>query len=565
MLGLALLVAVLGGVALATAAGARRTSSAYDRLLDVVNPPEILVSPPGDPGADPTPFYEAVAREPGVRAMRMFAGVPLVAEAGTPSESLAEALGGIGVLASIDGSHGPEFGGPRIVAGRLPDASRADEILVSQRFASVGDLDVGDHVDAVLLTEAETDLVDLVATADQGTAIRLTVTGIGVVYDEVVPFSDLNEMGSILATAPLAALVERADWNFEGAMIDVDPGTDLDALAAAIEDVGRREELGTGGPVFVSDQASAARQVNDSMRPLAVALAVAAVAFGLVALLVVGQAVSRATREVPEDVDALRAIGSRPRDRVAFALARAAVVGVAGAAGAAVVAVALSGRFPIGVAREAEPDPGLHVDGTLLALGALAIAIVTIVSALPAALLRVRRRTQNPTPSRLAGAAAAIGLTPAAVQGVRFAVLGGGSRPIPMRSTLVAVTAAITSVVATVAFADSLVALIDTPSRYGQGWDRMVDAQFGPAPVTRVVDRFGTAANVRGIGAGNYGDVTVNGVPVPAFDLESVRGVVSVGLIDGEPADDVDEIVLGGAHDRPARRCGRRHRRRRCR
>ena len=53
--------------------------------------------------------------------------------------------------------------------------------------------------------------------------IRLTVTGIGVFYDEVVPFSDLNESGSILATAPLAALVDRADWNFEGAFVDVDP------------------------------------------------------------------------------------------------------------------------------------------------------------------------------------------------------------------------------------------------------------------------------------------------------------------------------------------------------
>lgn len=538
--------AVLGGIVLATAAGARRTSSAYDRFVDVANPPELLVSPPGGPGTDPTPFYDALARVRGVRSMRLFAGIPLVPEAGTPSERLVEALSGIGVLAPIDGAGGSDIGRPRLVAGRMPDATRADEVLVSQRFAAAADLHVGDHIDAVLLTSAEIDVVNVVATADKGDPIRLTVTGIGVLYDEVVPFSDLSEFGSIRGTAPLAALVDRGAWNFEAALVDAEPGTDLVELAAAIEALGQREDLGTGGPVFLSDEASATRQVDESMRPLAVALAVAALAIGLVALLVVGQAVSRSSREAPDEVAALRAIGSRPGDRVAFAAGRAAVVGAAGAVGAVVVAVALSGRFPIGVARVAEPDPGLHVDVAVLAVGAVMIVILTIASTLPAALLGLSRRAQRPKISRISGLAAASGLSPAAVQGVRFAVLGGGTRPVPIRSTLVAVTMAITSVLATATFAASLVALIDTPSRYGQGWDRMFDAQFGPAPVTRVIERFDTSADVRGIAAGNYGDVAVNGVPVPAFDLQSVKGVVSVGIVEGRSATAIDEIVLGG-------------------
>jgi len=101
VVGLGLLVAVLGGIVLATAAGARRTSSAYDRFLDLANPPDLLVSPPGGPGIDPTPFYEALERVPGVRGIKVFGGVPLVPRAGTPSERLAEALGGIGVLAAL--------------------------------------------------------------------------------------------------------------------------------------------------------------------------------------------------------------------------------------------------------------------------------------------------------------------------------------------------------------------------------------------------------------------------------------------------------------------------------
>lgn len=327
--GLVLLVAVLGGIVLATAAGARRTSSAYVRLLDVTDPPELLVSPPGGPGSDPGPFYDTLARLPGVRGMRLGAGIPLVPEAGTASERLADALSGIGVIAWIDGS-GDDIGRPRMTDGRLADPTRVDEILVSQRFAAAAALDVGDHIDGVLLTQAETTAARRVATADEGDPIRLTVTGIGVLYDEVVPFGDLNAFGSIHGTAPLAALIDRVDWNFEGAWVDAEPGTDLDSLASAIEALGHREDLGTGGPVFVSDEASATQQVDDAMQPLAIALAVAAVAIGLVAMLVVGQAVSRANRETPDEVEAPRAIGSRPGDLVAFALGRAVLVGTAG-------------------------------------------------------------------------------------------------------------------------------------------------------------------------------------------------------------------------------------------
>lgn len=542
---LTLLVAVLGGVVISAAAGARRTSSAYERLLSVSHPPDLLVSPPGGPGSDPRPFYEAVRRVPGVRGTALVAGIPMVPESGTPSERLAEELGGLGVVASVDGRWGSEIGRPRLLAGRYPDPTRADEVLVSERMAKLAHLEVGDRIDGVLLTEGETDVVGAVARPDQGTPIRLTVTGIGVRYDEVVPFSELDASGSILATAPLAALVDRESWNYEGVALDAEPGADLAELTAVIEGLGEAD-LGTGGPVFISDQTAAARQVGDSMRPLAVALAVAAIAIGLVTLLVVGQAVSRATRELPDEIDAVRAVGLRPADRLAFAAGRAAVVGTAGAIGAVAVALALSGRFPIGVARVAEPDPGVRADSAVLAIGAGVIVFLTIVCVVPSALLALRSSARLPRPSRLASAAAASGLPAPAVQGVRMAAVGGRSRPVPLRTTLLAVTVAITSVVATVIFADSLVSLIDTPARYGQGWDRMFDAQFGPIPVSRVLDRLDDADGVRGIAAGNYGDVVVNGIPVPAFDLESVRGQVSTTIVEGRSATGPEEIVLGG-------------------
>ena len=191
----------------------------------------------------------------------------------------------------------------------------------------------------------------------------------------------------------------------------------------------------------------------------------------------------------------------------------------------------------------AEPDPGPDFDNAVLGIGAAAIAVLTVATALPAALLGLRSRAQRPKLSRLASAAAASGLSPAAVQGVRFAVLGGGPRPVPIRSTLVAVTAAIMSVFATITFAASLVALIDTPSRYGQGWDRMVDAQFGPAPVTRIIERIGSSTEAR-IGFGNRRGRRSQRLHVPSSDSMVLRSCVR--RRPGGAADTAGRIVLGG-------------------
>ena len=265
----------------------------------------------------------------------------------------------------------------------------------------------------------------------------------------------------------------------------------------------------------------------------------------------------------PEEVDTLRALGLRPIDRLGVPLGLAALVGSFGALGAVAVALALSSRFPIGVARVAEPDPGFAVDPTVLLVG----------GAVDRRCHGGQRRHKWPgpdppragsgRPSRLAGIAPRLGLGPAAVQGVRFAVSSEASHPVPMRSTLAAVTLAVTTVVATITFANSLVALLDTPSRYGQGWDRMIDAQFGPAPVGRVIDRIGASDEVDGIAVGTYGDVSVEGLPVAAFDLQAVVGDVSVTIVEGQRRTErrrdrpghPDDAIVGGAGgiDRPGR------------
>src|SRR5207248_1557800 len=67
---------------------------------------------------------------------------------------------------------------------------------------------------------------------------------------------------------------------------------------------------------------------------------------------------------------ALRAIGVRRRDVVFGAAFRGLAVGAAGAGAAAALAILLSPRAPIGLARVAEIDTGFHADGVVLIVAA---------------------------------------------------------------------------------------------------------------------------------------------------------------------------------------------------
>ena len=405
-----LLVAVLAGVVLALAAGARRTGSAYDRLAEGINPPELLVSPSGE-GVDPTPFYEDVAELDGVRTVALGAGIYAVPEEGTPSERLAVVMGGgSGVVASIDGTWGRDVGRFRMVDGRMPRMDRADEVLVSERFARRHDVRVGDQLDLVVLrlTDEEVDR----APATAGTPVSATVTGIGVSYDEVIPLSELQVEGSIFATPPFAALAERSDWNYEGAFLDLAPGTDAESVSEQVRRLADQHAEAVGEDVFISDQQEQAEIVSDAFRPLAVALAVSATAVGITALVVAGQAIARSNRATPAEAAALVAIGVRPRDRAAFAVARAALIGTLGAVGAVVIAIALSSRFPLGVARVAEPDPGVDVDLVTLAVGAAVVVAALVAAALPGALRQDRR--PDPAPVRIVAGRGCRGVSPSA-------------------------------------------------------------------------------------------------------------------------------------------------------
>ena len=131
-----------------------------------------------------------------------------------------------------------------------------------------------------------------------------------------------------------------------------------------------------------------------------VGLYLAAAVAALTGLVGLGIALSREVALVDGDQLTLSALGLRTRDRAMAASAVALPVAVGGAVLAFVGAFLASPLFPIGVAREAEPVPGLDLDVFPLAVGALAVLVIVVAFTVVAAARMTRLATRSWEPTR---------------------------------------------------------------------------------------------------------------------------------------------------------------------
>src|SRR5207245_929606 len=134
-------------------------------------------------------------------------------------------------------------------------------------------------------------------------------------------------------------------------------------------------------------------------------------------------------------------------DLTAAVAARGLLIAVPGAIVAVLVAVALSPAMPLPgtSARRAELHSGLSVDATVVGLGATALVVLVVAgaAALNARVRRARAGAQRGTGPHLARVIAAVPwLVPR--MGIGYALSAGrGRRSVPVRSALVAATAAV--------------------------------------------------------------------------------------------------------------------------
>ncbi len=235
-----------------------------------------------------------------------------------------------------------------------------------------------------------------------------------------------------------------------------------------------------------------------SIRPQAVALWLLAALSGVIGLLIVGQLLTRLSFLEATGYGTLRALGMSRGQLMTAGLVRAAAIGAAGGIIAGVLGVALSPLLPVGLARVAEPHPGIHADVPVLAAGLAAAAVVTAAcAAWPgwraaaerplARRAEPRQRQRRTIISRLAAA----GPVPLAM-GIRMALhRGAGRTAVPVRSAITSAAVGVAALSAAIVFTGSLGHLLASPALYGVTWDAGVTNNNGTGvgPVVATVKR----------------------------------------------------------------------------
>ncbi len=433
----------------------------------------------------------------------------------------------------------------------MPAVDAGDEALVSAALADSMGLEVGDRLEFRLLTQVEqAEVLEEAGGVDAaidryndpatGQLIDLEVVGIGQTFDEIVVDEGFGG-GSVIVTPAFVQAYEPFS-PFWGGLTQLRPGADLDEFQAAVEALVPEE------PVAFQSRAAVVEQAERAVRPQVAALAVFAALAAVVALVIVGQAISRRLQADAVALAPMAALGVTRPQRVALGITRIALAAMVGAALAVAIALLASPVAPVGVARDAEPDPGLRVDLPVLVLGGVAVALVFVAVAVRPAIVAARRRDLRSSPSAPGAWAAATGLAPPTVAGVRFALDRGGAG-VPARATLAGSATSVALIAATLAFSASLNHLVETPAMYGTPWTAVINLEgtddATPEDYRPVTDAALAADGVQA-GALLYpGQLRLDGRPIPALSIEpSARPIVPT-VLDGRPPVGPTEVAVG--------------------
>jgi FtsX-like permease family/MacB-like periplasmic core domain len=545
LLALAVLLGVIGGIALTAATGARRTDTAYPRFLRRSHAADLLVTPAGSGFHG---YFRAVAGLPEVSSSDAVA----ILQMSLPGPD-ASPYSGMVAEASPFGGEGVAMDRVKVDAGRIFNPADPRAVMINPALAARAHLLPGGTLHLIGYPQRG-------SRADIAHAVRLTfrVSAIVDFLDEIVPASHELAEPRVLLSPAFAWTRQAQSFNPAGggAYVVLRPGASTAAFTRQVTALAARYRVGS---VQVVHLATGYGATERAIRPEAVALAIFAALAGLIALAIIPQLLSRQLVLDSAEFPVLRALGlDRPR-LAALSLARVAAVTVAGAVIAVGVAIAASPLMPIGPAREAEPSPGIEVNLAMLGAGFVIIAVVPLLVMVPAALRAATRPpgalglAEPAAPARRSRLAPALGLAgsvPGSI-GVRMAFEPGhGRTAVPVRSALVGVTVAVAAVVAALVFGASFLGLVGTPHRYGQNWAQQLDLQVGSVPGAvgaRVLTRI---TGLTAYAGGDYGQVSVaagggGGTAVPAIGLDQLHGHGFLTLLAGRAPAGPGEIALG--------------------
>src|SRR5215212_2861036 len=549
------LVGLAGGVVLTTVAGARRSSTAYDRFRQETLAADLDVAPAGDPeDIDIDLLRQQLAALPQVEALTQ-TDFPFIVPAGSGFYPYLDFLAIVG----LDPAFGSTIDRPRLVEGRLPDPGRPDEIAVLADYGREVGVRMGDEIDFESFAPEQRD--PLFETGDagppRGPALTLRVTGS---FDAPTFLSESTgafQPKVMLSPSFVGAHGDEVATYPGGFTLRLRRGpADVAAVSDAVRDI-LRTVFPEHPEVELTPASEVDRKVESSIDVAVTALALCALAAAVAGLVAVLQALNRHFSQQATDAQPMAALGMTNRGAVLADVLTAVPVAVLGALLAVTVAVLASPVMPVGVARQAEPDPGIAVDGWALTVGFVAVLLGVAGLALAASVAAERRARRSFT----AGASGApsrglvlgrTALPPEGMIGVGMVTAPRAGTAWAVRSALAGVAVGAAGLVAVVVFVSSQTSLVDSSERWGSPFDAAVSGFSGDI-IDERGDELLADPDIAGLGVLTTALARVGGDEVDLHAVESVKGGVPVTLLGGRLPKARAEAVLGRSTLRDAR------------
>jgi hypothetical protein len=529
---LIVLIGLLGGVAMGSVAAARRTQSSYATFLASTSPSDLGLSVQGQN------LTAKLARLPGVEraeaALLSLNAFPM-SRTGTPIIPPAFRFSQAIPIGSINGEY---FDQDRVTvtAGRMANPGRADEFVATALAARLLGWHAGQVIPMGFYTNSQS------PTSRPLRQLRMTLTGIVTFNNEVV-LDDVDKYPSYVLFTPVLT------GPFSTGQEEIYYGLKLTDGAAGVPAV--EHEIIRAVPQAVNASfhltSTVEDQVNRTVEPEAIALAVFGIIAALATVLIAAQVVARQIQQAGEDTAVLRALGASRL--VIMGDTVGGILGsiVAGALLAAGVAIALSPLSPIGPVRPVYPAPGPAANLTVLGLGFLGLVVVIgAVAVVLAARSAADRQTgtlgRSVRGSGIARLAAGSGAPVSVIAGIRFALEPGrGRTAVPVRSAMFGAVLAVATVAATLTFGSSLTTLVSHPPLYGWNWSYVLEGVNIPPQSQTLLDHDPLVAGWTGV---EFIDLEIAGQVVPAI-VTDADARVSPPILAGHQPDGRGQLVLG--------------------
>jgi hypothetical protein len=520
---LALVVLAAGSLSfvMLAALGAHRAGGAWERLETRSRNDDLLLDVTSLDAA--RSLTEQVATIPGVKRVASLAYAYII------PKGREESFFG-GVLLPLGRGLLDTFWRPVLSDGRLPNPTRADEVVVNTLFVRQTGKSVGEHVQL-------TDPLGLVRQ-------RVTIVGVG-----TLPVDFTFAAGSPIAlptpafstrwATALEQLFETFGTENVGPAVvaAAEPGvTDDELQRRVLAAVPSNEILGVETP------SATAETVTDTLDLQRTAFAIVAIVSGISALAMLALLLTQVTFLRAEEVTALRAIGLDRRQRRLAVLLPGIAVAVGGVLGGIALTIALEGLVPTGLAEKV--DVGRTVrDDSLFLVGSALVALAVLCSAVAGLAWRSTADGAEHTDRR--GLGARLTAWPALSVGLR-AASGGLTRQGRRQAiaALLAVGIGVVGATATGVVVSSRDRLSLEPSLSGVFYDAYIGTYGDPANVDEDRDILLAAPRISDVATVDTVIVNVDGLAAEGIVVTIDKGHLGAPVLSGRRAVRGDELVV---------------------